>query len=117
MNQGGKKMLKFKLQDGLESLLQTFSAPGVKNSTSDKDDLLARLRTTRNALKGVYEVSSLATNSVGQTVVTAPNRPKLLGHLDCCFVQLGLELHIKFFYEMSFKYSFHETLKHAFFQT
>ena len=107
MKQGGKKILKFKLQDGLESLLQTFSAPGVKNLTSDKDDLLARLQTTRNALKGVYEVSSLATNSVGQTVVTAPNRPKLLGPPDCCFVQLSLELHIKFFYEMSFKYSFH----------
>ena len=67
-------MSKFKLQDGLESLLQPFSATGVKNS-GDKDDMLARLRTTRNALKGVYEVSSLATDIVGPTVVTGPNCP------------------------------------------
>ena len=64
----------------------------MKNS-GDKDDLLARLRTTRNALKGVYEVSSLATNIVGQTVVTAPNSPKLLGPPVYCFIALSLELH------------------------
>ena len=65
----------------------------MKNS-GDKDDLLARLRTTRNALKGVYEVSSLATNTVGQTVVTAPNSPKLLGTPVYCFIALSLELHV-----------------------
>ena len=101
-------MSKFKLQDGLESLLQPFSATGVKNS-GDKDDMLARLRTTRNALKRVYEVRSLATNSFGQTVVTEPNSPKLLDPLVCCFF-CATEFVNTHVLMKSFKYSFHETI-------
>ena len=61
-------------QDGLESLLQSFSTGG-KNS-EDKADLLGTLRTTRNALKGVYEVKG-----TNRTVLTGPNSTKLLGPL------------------------------------
>ena len=42
------------LQDEVEGLLQNFSTS--QKSALDKDELLARLRTTRNALKAVYEV-------------------------------------------------------------
>ena len=43
------------LQDEVEGLLQNFSTTSQK-SALDKDELLARLRTTRSALKAVYEV-------------------------------------------------------------
>ena len=42
------------LQDEVEGLLQNF--PTSQKSALDKDELLARLRTTRSALKAVYEV-------------------------------------------------------------
>ena len=42
------------LQDEVEGLLQNFSTS--QKSALDKDELLARLRTTRSALKAVYEV-------------------------------------------------------------
>ena len=42
------------LQDEVEGLLQNFST--TQKSALDKDELLARLRTTRSALKAVYEV-------------------------------------------------------------
>ena len=43
------------LQDEVEGLLQNFSTTSQKSSL-DKDELLAKLRTTRSALKAVYEV-------------------------------------------------------------
>ena len=42
------------LQDEVEGLLQNFSTS--QKSALDKDELLAKLRTTRSALKAVYEV-------------------------------------------------------------
>merc|ERR1719192_1949106 len=46
-------------KDEVEGLLQNFSTTSQK-SALDKDELLARLRTTRSALKAVYEALDVA---------------------------------------------------------
>ena len=53
--EGDTEIQRLILQDEVEGLLQNFSTTSQK-SALDKDELLARLRTTRSALKAVYEV-------------------------------------------------------------